>query len=32
MEDQDEFLMRNPERTDVDVETNTNTNTTSNRY
>ena len=23
MEDQDEFLMRNPERTDVDVETNT---------
>ena len=23
MNDQDEFLMRNPERTDVDVETNT---------
>ena len=23
MEDQDEFLMRNPERTDIDVETNT---------
>mgnify|MGYP005731762069 CR=1 FL=1 len=23
MEDQDEFLMHNPERTDVDVETNT---------
>ena len=25
MEDQDEFLMRSPERTDIDVETNTNT-------